>query len=106
MRSRSRWYTDELVRTSTAKLKGALGPKRWSSTSVVHLAADGYDADVRIVDVPCATTYGGARRFLVCPSCGSERCTTLAVVPGLGWRCRSCGAWRGRRCLNNVVHEG
>jgi hypothetical protein len=105
MRSRTRWYTDELIRTSTAKLKIELGPTKWRNTSVVHLAAEGYEAEVRIVDVPCETTHGGSRRFLVCPSCGSERCTTLAVFPGEGWRCRSCGGWRGRE-RRRIISDG
>jgi hypothetical protein len=104
VRPRSRWYTDELTRTSTARLKVELGPKRWRETPIVHLESDGFAAEVRLVDVPCGTTHGGTRRFMICPSCGAERCTTLAVIPGSGWRCRACGGWRGReRRLNGSI---
>lgn len=97
MRRRSRWYTDELLRTSTAKLKVELGPKRWREARSVHLEADGYAVDVALMDAPSPTSLGKqTRRFLVCPSCGSDRRTTLALVPGRGWMCQGCCRWRGR----------
>lgn len=91
---RSRWYTDELLRISTAKLRLELGPKRWRSTSVVRLEADGYVQDVALVDVDAPYVHGGTRRFMVC-RCGSM-CTTLALIPGEGWRCRRCSGYRSR----------
>jgi hypothetical protein len=87
--------TRDVRRVSTAMLKVELGPTRWRATSRVHLECEGYAADVRVVDVPCATSHGSHRRFLECPRCGSTRATVLGVVPGVGWCCRLCGRWRG-----------
>jgi hypothetical protein len=107
VKNRSYCFTDELLRITTAKLKVELGPARWRSTSQVHLDAGGFDVSVRLVDVPAATTHGGRRRFMVCPSpsCG-QYCTTLAVVPGVGWLCRRCAGWRGRPRRNAPYHSG
>jgi hypothetical protein len=91
-----RWRTSEVLRISSATLKRELGPERWRSTNQVHVEADGYEADVRVIEAPCPTTHGGRRRFLECPRCGSVRATVLGVVPGVGWSCRACGRWRGR----------
>jgi hypothetical protein len=95
VRTRKRWYTDELVRVSTAKLKVELGPARWRATSLVRVEADGFASRVRVIDVAAPSAHGGRRRFLICPAC-SRRCTTLGLVPGAGWCCRTCGGWRGR----------
>ncbi len=94
---RTCWYTDELLRISTAKLKIELGPKRWRNTSTVHLEAEGFAADVRLVDVDAPYVHGSRRRFMICPApgCGT-RCTTLALIPGDGWRCRRCSGYRSR----------
>lgn len=95
MRTRARWYTDEVLRISTSRLRVEMGPAQWRKTSVVHLSADGDQATVVVKDVPSTTTYGGTRRMLECPRCRSS-CTVLGVIPGAGWACRGCGGWRGR----------
>lgn len=94
MRAGTRPRTQEVTRTSTAALKLELGPTRWRRTTRVHLEADGYAAEVEIVEVPCASTKGGARRFLRCARCGNARVTVIGLVPGIGWCCRACGRWR------------
>jgi hypothetical protein len=95
VRTRSRPYADELLRVSTASLKVELGPSRWRSAHSVRLDAEGHVIDARVVEMPCRTTKGGKRRFLVCGRCGKP-CTVLGLVPAVGWCCRSCGGWRGR----------
>lgn len=106
MRSRARWYADEIQRVSIARLKLDLGPARWRGTKVVHLDADGHEADVPLLDLPAATTFGGTRRFLQCPRCGG-RAQVLGVVPGVGWCCASCGGWKGRAAVRaRLLPEG
>lgn len=95
MSCRSRWYTDELTRASSAACRIAVGPKRWRTSKSVHLESDGCVADVQLLDVPAATSFGGTIRRMACPIC-SRPAQVLAAVPGEGWCCRRCGGWRSR----------
>lgn len=87
--------TSDVLRLSTARCKLEVGPTKWRTAATVHFAADGYEADVELVRIPCTTT--GQRTFMRCPRCGNDRVTTIGLVEGSGWSCRSCARWRGAR---------
>lgn len=62
-------------------------------TSVV-LTVGGVVTEVELLDLPCATTFGGKKRWLRCP-CGAAA-LRLGHVDGVGLCCRRCARWKGR----------
>jgi hypothetical protein len=99
-RARLHFRTDDVVRISIAQLRVRFTPSKWKAIRIVHVEAQGQEADVEILEEPCAETYGPkkTRRWLRCPAC-RRRCHTVGCVPSIGWACprKDCGGWTGRR---------
>ena len=90
---RQRPFTDEVTRFSIADLRRTIGPV-WQSITSVALTIDGVVTTVELLSLPCATTFGGKKRWLRC-ACGAA-VMRLGYLDGVGLCCRSCSRWKGR----------
>jgi hypothetical protein len=93
-----RWRRHEIVRVTMRDVHDLLPAPDVGVRARLELTVLGYATEVEIVDEPCATAFGGHRRYFRCGRCGS-RANTLGVHPEHGWSCprRDCaGGWRGR----------
>lgn len=96
------WYRSDLVRVSIAGIRSRFTPQRFRLLSTVQLEHAGHLVEVRIIQHPCPAAYGGTRRWLLCPRCGS-RAQTVGCHPELGWACPALtcvGGWKGRTRRN------
>lgn len=91
---RRRPFTDEVARISIADLRRAVGPEWRDVTSVALNIGGALTAVVALVELPCATTFGGKKRWLRC-RCGAA-VMTLGYLDGVGLCCRACSRWKGR----------
>jgi hypothetical protein len=87
-------YRDQVVRVSLADIRMRFTKRAFAEMNAVVLSAEGFTATVDVVKTPW-NCQGGQRRWLRCASCGAL-VNVLGVVPGVGWRCATCGGWRGR----------
>ncbi len=90
---RTRPYRDEVTRISVRQLRESLG-KSWRSATSVNLTVGDTVTVVEILDLPCETTFGGKKRWLLC-ACG-RKAMALGHLEGMGWSCCKCGRWAGR----------
>lgn len=90
---RRRPFTDEVARISIAALRRSIGPA-WRTMTSVRLTIGGVVNVVELLDRPCATTFGGRKRYLRCV-CGTA-VMRLGYVDGVGLRCRACTRWKSR----------
>lgn len=90
---RRRPFTDEVARISVADLRRTVGPE-WRGMSSVVLTIDGVVTTVEFLDLPCATTFGGKKRWLRC-RCGAA-VMRLGHVDGVWLCCRACSRWKSR----------
>lgn len=90
---RRRSFTDEVARISIADLRKSIGVP-WRNMTSVALNICGVVTIVEIADLPCATTFGGKKRWLRC-RCGAA-VIRLGHVDGVGLVCRGCGRWKSR----------
>ena len=93
-----RWRRHEIVRITIRDVRLLLPEPGVGVRAKLELTVLGHAVGIEIVDEPCATAFGGHRRWMRCPRCGS-RANTLGVDPTWGWACPrpSCvGSWRGR----------
>lgn len=99
---RQRPFRDEVTRISVRQLRESLG-KSWKSASSVSLTVGDTVTVVEILDLPCAETYGGKKRFLRCPTCLRRRAMVLGHFAGQ-WGCSGCSRWAGRD-KNRLLRE-
>lgn len=90
---RRRPFTDEVARISIADLRRSIGPT-WRSMTSVALTIGDEVTNVELLDLPCATTFGGKKRWLRC-RCGAA-VMRVGHVDGVGFCCRHCAKWKGR----------
>lgn len=102
---RRRSYEDERTKISQRQLREEFGDAWRSATSVALTIADVVTV-VQLIDLPCAQTFGGTKRWFRCPSC-ARKALTLAAT-GTSWSCAGCGrwAWRDRGRLLREPQRG
>jgi hypothetical protein len=102
---RRRPYQDELTKVSEREMREGLGDA-WRSATSVTLTIGDTVTEVALLDLPCAQTFGGTKRWLRCPSCARKVMTVAAF--GTSWSCAVCGrwAWRDRSRLLRERQRG